>query len=180
MHYRMFVTLDANANATSESVRRDVFDRLIADESFCGSGGRFGSSIADWFVIGGRWSGSLTEARLDEAYWQELRSELPGMAQAFVSDAYIRTNADALTRIWLKHGGSGMHPLVRNNYDELGAEDDALPLTRQHFETLLAEYPAMSECCEESWQCEYVDLDHDPLTLESIGRKWLVVVDYHN
>ena len=61
MHYRLFVTLDAKGHKilNSEDARNKVYGMLHNDDSFCGEGGRFGSPVCDWFVIGGRWSGEL-------------------------------------------------------------------------------------------------------------------------
>jgi hypothetical protein len=53
MHNRLLVTLGAPAEAGSEWVRDDVFDRLTKDDSFCGEPGRFGAPLCDWFFIGG-------------------------------------------------------------------------------------------------------------------------------
>ena len=63
MHSRLLVTLDAPADAGSQHVREDAFNRLMDDDSFCGEGGRFGHPLCDWFVIGGRWSGLLAGSR---------------------------------------------------------------------------------------------------------------------
>ena len=57
MHNRLLITFEAPAEADSAYVRDDAYDRLMNDYSFCGEGGRFGSPLCDWFVIGGRWSG---------------------------------------------------------------------------------------------------------------------------
>ena len=55
MHHLMLITIGMSADATSEDTRCRTFSRLIDDDSFCGEGGRFGSPLCDWFVIGGRW-----------------------------------------------------------------------------------------------------------------------------
>lgn len=180
MHYRMLITLAAEATATSESVRREAYDRLSQDDSFCGSGGRFGSPLCDWFVIGGRWSGVLAEGQIGDGYRRELHAQLPGMAGPYIRDSYIRENATTLSRIWVAHGGTGPNPFLRSSYEELGAEDDAWPLTEQLLDTLLAAYQGVAEFRGDPGHCEYADLDHEPLTGDAIGRKWVVVVDYHN
>ena len=77
MHYRLLVTLEASADADSADVRDSVHDQLLNDDSFCGEGGRFGSPLCDWFVIGGRWSGMLAEVSLGEAYKAALCARFP-------------------------------------------------------------------------------------------------------
>ena len=54
MHHLMLITLAVTAGATSLDARISAHSKLIDDDSFCGEGGRFGSPLSDWFVIGGR------------------------------------------------------------------------------------------------------------------------------
>ena len=74
MHYQLLVTMSFADDATSAEVRRTVYDTLLADSSFCGEGGCFGSPLCDWFVIGGRWSGLLAKASLGLEYQQAVAS----------------------------------------------------------------------------------------------------------
>src|SRR5947207_13443557 len=62
MHYRMLVTVDKEGIETSAQARLHVNQELLQDTSFCGEGGHFSAPLADWFVIGGRWSGELSRA----------------------------------------------------------------------------------------------------------------------
>src|SRR5205823_12102965 len=57
-HYRFLVTFDCERAASSDEAREHVYDTLM-HEGFCGEG-RWGGGLADWFVIGGRWSGELS------------------------------------------------------------------------------------------------------------------------
>lgn len=61
MHHLMLVTTTLKPDDTSDDIRSRVYHTLLDDTTFCGDGGRFGSPECDWFVIGGRWSGWLTE-----------------------------------------------------------------------------------------------------------------------
>jgi hypothetical protein len=63
MHTLVFVTVNADRNASSEQVRSQVFLELDV-EGFVHPG-RFSGGWGDWFVLGGRWSGELSR-RLDE------------------------------------------------------------------------------------------------------------------
>lgn len=178
MHYRLFITLDAEPGATSDDVRREAHERLSADDTFCGDGGRFGYPLCDWFVIGGRWSGCLAESLLREGYREALVASLPQLAEPFYSDDYVREHAETLRRIWAEHGGTGQPRQLRDAYAFFGAEDDAMPLTRELYEGILRDYHGQTEHYSDG--CEYADLEHEALTEEGIGRKWVVVVDYHN
>ena len=131
----MLITLKAPADADSATVRRDIYDRLMSDDSFCGEGGRFGSPLCDWFVIGGRWSGLLRETI----------------------------------------GDVGPGPYDRTGYEDHGFPDDAMPLTTELYEALLAEYQGDSIGAD-----GYADLDNEELQPDFVGRKWIVVVDYHS
>lgn len=65
MHYRCFVTFDRDDAQTSEAARRYVYDWLN-DNSFVYTDTRFSGGWADWFVIGGRWSGELADVADEE------------------------------------------------------------------------------------------------------------------
>jgi hypothetical protein len=127
MHTRMLVTMPLSEVDTSREARQYV-ETWLVDEGFCGNG-RFESGYADWFVIGGRWSGSL------------------------VSDDPDRP---------------------RSEYDELGAEDDALVLTQELYDKHLKEN---EERCLSEFYCDVEDEQCGPAM---IGTRWVVVVDYHS
>ena len=65
-------------------------------------------------------------------------------------------------------------PFQRDTYQEHGYADDAMLLTRALYDALLKEYEGKDES-------EYhADLDYDAVSPEMVGKKRLVVVDYHN
>ena len=127
MHTRFLVTFGKEEADDSRSAREYV-NNLLVEEGFVGAG-RWGSGLCDWFVIGGRWSGTLS-------------------------------------------GASGED---RDGLDELGQEDDAMILTESIYERLLKNYEGI-----DSDDCEYADLEFERCSREMIGKKWVVVVDYHN
>ena len=174
MHYRLLVTITIADAANSDEARQKVFDTLMEDDSFCGSGGRFGHPLCDWFVIGGRWSGLLSETVMGPAYKAAVITRFREMNQEYVPQSFIERNAAELDAIWRKVGGPGPSPYTRSGYEQLGYTDDAMAVTPLLFDALLAEYQGEDSCDG------YVDLDCDPLQRDFIGRKWLVVVDYHS
>jgi hypothetical protein len=173
MHYLMLVTLAMPNGATSLDARKQAMERLLADDSFCGEGGRFGSPLCDWFVIGGRWSGRLQKALLGDAYQTAFGQEFPDMASGWFSSSLVDKHHDQLNQLWQRFGGTGKHPYNRDGYDHLGCEDDAMPVNQALYDLFLAKDPGKS--CE-----TFADLDDEPVDETFIGRKWLVVVDYHN
>jgi hypothetical protein len=179
MHYRMLVTLAQEPGETSLQVRSRVFNLLMQDPSFCGEAGRFASPLADWFVIGGRWSGCLTEAFLAKEYDLQLKQRFPKLAGEWYREADAKAHAPALDALWAEFGGHGPSPFNRGSYEQHGYDDDAQLLTRELYAALLAEYegePHHRDGCH----CRFLDLDDEPIDDTFIGRKWLVAVDYHS
>jgi hypothetical protein len=162
--------------ATSAEVRAEVEARLASDTSFCGDGGRFGSPLCDWFVIGGRWSGYLAEITMGSAYDQALQSECPELAGKFFTQDAIERNRDKLTELWSRFGGKGVSPYLRDAYSHYGDEDDAMKVDRAIYDAVLRRYSGESEC----GHVEFMDLDGDPVRESFIDRKWVAVIDYHN
>src|SRR5437773_4373193 len=107
MHTRMLVTLPLTRAKTSAGARRCVFKYLV-EEGFIAEG-RFAGGCADWFVIGGRWSGCLSGS-LEE----------------------------------------------RDDYADLGREDDAMVLTDEIYDKHLKEHEGESE------SEYYCDVDCEP------------------
>jgi hypothetical protein len=173
MHYLMLVTLTMIAGETSRDARQRVYKLLLEDDSFCGDGGRFGSPLCDWFVIGGRWSGLLQETLLGDAYRTAFDQEFPDMATGWFPSSLVDERRDALNQLWQRFGGSGANPVTRSSYGELGCDDDAILVDQALYDHFLATDSRKS--CE-----TFADLDDDPVDETFIGRKWLVVVDYHN
>jgi hypothetical protein len=175
MHNRMLITLTPPAGADSERVRQNAFGRLIVDDSFCGDGGRFGSSLCDWFVIGGRWSGLLTATVMGGAFTHTVRARFPDMDREWLPQSVIDTHATDLDAIWQSLGGNGPSPYTRSSHEDFGYPDDAMLVTQPLYAALLAEHEGESVVRD-----SYADLDGDELQPNFVGRKWVVVVDYHN
>ncbi len=179
MHYRMLVTLTPEPGETSLQARHRVFNLLMEDPSFCGEGGRFGSPPADWFVIGGRWSGCLAETVMGDAYRDKLRASFPALAGKYYRATDVKAHAAALDALWHECGGTGPSPFNRSGYGEQGYDDDAMLLTGDLYRALLAGN-AGETSYKDGWHCKFTDLDDEQLDESFAGRKWLVVVDYHN
>ena len=77
MHYRLLITIEYPADTDPMAVIREAYGRLAKDDSFCGEGGRFGSPLCDWFVIGGRWSGLLAETLIGPAFEVAIDTHFP-------------------------------------------------------------------------------------------------------
>ncbi len=112
MHTLMLVTLTLPASGTSEEACNSAYSRLSEDGSFCGEGGRFGCPLADWFVIGGRWSGILREAILGQPYNNALEQEFPEFTKGYFPSSLMDQRKASLDQLWQSFGGTGKHPLV--------------------------------------------------------------------
>lgn len=175
MHYRLLITIEAPFDADSADVRNDVFDLLMNDDSFCGEGGRFGSPLCDWFVIGGRWSGMLAEQAIGDHFKDAMRARFPELASEWNPWTLVDKHSGELDALWQAHGGTGPSPYTRSGYEQHGYPDDAMSLTQALYDALLAGYAGQT-----SDGGQYADLDDEELGSDFVGRKWLVVVDYHN
>ena len=174
MHNRLYVTLAAPADAGSEHIREDVFNRLMEDASFCGEGGRFGHPLCDWFVIGGRWSGLLADTLTAGEFTAKAKA-LPGMDAEFIRQSVVESHTGELDALWHSLRGTGPNPYSRNSYLQHGYADDAMPVSEALYKALLAEYEGIDSDGD-----HFSDLDFDEVNRGFIGRKWLVVVDYHS
>lgn len=179
MHHMMLVTLALAEASNSEEVRMQVFEALSSDTTFCGAGGRFGIPVCDWFVIGGRWSGVLAETAMGDDYRQAMTARFPELAANWWPHALADSHRQELDDLWQRHGGTGASPYTRDEFSEYGHADDAVVLTAGHYDALLRRFEGQAICGDE-YDGQFLDLDDEPLTAEAIGRKWLVVVDYHN
>ena len=139
--------------------------------------------MADWFVIGGRWSGELSRhswakdlsARMDAA------ERLNGVqvVGAYYADHDTRKKQKAIERLqdeaWRREAPEEYRaiPVNRDTYKEDGYEDDAMILTQELYDLLLKPYEGQED------SEEHADLEYDPVSPDMVGTKWVVVVDYH-
>jgi hypothetical protein len=159
MHSLMLVTISMPAGATSEEIRQKVEGELLADDSFCGDGGRFGAPLCDWFVIGGRWSGLLAETMIGDAYRAAVITRFPALKSVkseWWPESLAANHSEELDALWQQQGGTGPSPWRRDGYESFA--DDAMVITQKLYDALLAEYAGEVNC-----DGEFVDLDNEPL-----------------
>jgi len=185
MHSRLIALVNRNSNESSLDARRKVEARLI-QEGFAPEGGLFVSPPVDWFVIGGRWSGELTRARLHQeklkAFWEEFERLELGWVSRDKPEEEQRAKAMELFRRFFPDF-EGEPPVWRDSYAHSGFEDDAQVLDEALFDFIreLKSYPDKASLRDlYDGRC-FVDLDepYEELTVDAIGKKWCVVVDFH-
>jgi hypothetical protein len=182
MHYRFLVTFNPAHAKNSTQAREYVFTTLH-DEGFCAEG-RFSSAFADWFVVGGRWSGELSRrswARLIYEAMEDIEAQKGIQVWgAWYADKEQRACQEKLAaqfqEMWNTAAPRAFRgiPIERDTYKTDGYEDDAMLLTQELYNNVLHEFAGTNES-------EYhADLDGEDVSPAMVGRKWLVVVDYHN
>lgn len=178
MHSLYFVLLGKDIENSEDA--RDIARNTLDEQGFAGENGFFGSSKADWYVIGGRWSGELSKIQLKKDFFKEADLLVKPKHDFGMSSDEIEKNKDGLQALWEKMGGVGINPYNRNSYDHQGAKDDAQKLTPALIKAVKKTYKhKKGDNGVEMFDAESFDeLRADSLSLEDVG-KWLVVIDYH-
>jgi len=182
MHYRFFVTFNKDHAATSQDARDHVWQTLT-NEGFCGEG-RWAGGVADWFVIGGRWSGELSRHSWARALAEQMdtieqQHDIQVWGAHYSDKGKQHLQAQLIERfqeMWdavAPPAYKGI-PIERDTYNEDGYEDDAVLLTQILYDGLLKQYEGASE------DEHHADLDYTKVSPAMVGKKWIVVVDYHN
>lgn len=89
-------------------------------------------NVWDWYVVGGRWSGTLNEkanefSELAEAHFKKT---YPEHNHSFLTTNMIKEQADVLDKIWQEElGQTTTNPYSRSSYEENGDVDDIVPLS---------------------------------------------------
>jgi hypothetical protein len=187
MHSLYFVRIKEAKDA------RDAIAKAITvldENQFAGDGGFFCSPKADWYVVGGRWSGFLTDitangkraldeiAAMSKADFPQLAYGIRGVVYGSAEDR--TAHAEASRRADAIYATATGLPYIRDRYHEHGYPDDAQRVTPELLSALRASPEKDAEVClvgdngapESEWLM--ADLDDKDL----LGY-WLVVVDYH-
>lgn len=172
IHYKAFFTFKKEIANTSEEARGYVID-FLTEQEFC-SQGFFSQAPADWFVVGGRWSGELQNINIQDEVMKMLQDKgKPKEEHLYESD--IEKNKEEIQNIWKENKGEGVCPYLRDSYKDEGYEDDAMIITKEIYNKFLKEYEGDCSDGEGYWDLEQQEVNND-----FIGNKWIVVVDYHN
>ena len=182
MHIRFLATFQKDDAGTSQEARNYVRHYLMDEGFVCD--GRWGYGMGDWFVIGGRWSGVLSRhtwatqltAQM-EAVEKEKDVQVWGVFYGSAEKKEIQAElAQEFQRMWDEATPEAYRgiPVQRDTYKGDGYEDDAMILTQELYDSLLKEYEGEPD------SDEHADLDYDDVSPEMVGKKWIVVVDYHS
>jgi len=141
MHFRLFVTMNKENAETSEEARNYV-TRELENNGFINQEGRFNSGWADWFVVGGRWSGELQG--LNNKFHEVVKKtkDIETTPYGITSDV-IKKKAKELQKLWVLIGGKNDNIYARNSYDHEGAEDDAMIVDKRLYNKFLKEHEGL-------------------------------------
>lgn len=175
MHERLIVLLDHDKKKVSSSrqAREYVFSWLL-EQGFV-SQGMFAQGRADWFVIGGRWSGELTLFELNpivRAALEEKLNENPSMSRAKIERLF--------REFFPQHKGPVPFSSFRQHYNYLGADDDAKIVSKRLWDNLIKNL--VKNCKGDVLEDPliYIGGNVEDLTEDKVVDKlWAVVVDYH-
>lgn len=176
MHFRLYMCLPIWKAKTSREAREAVCSHLditgfTSDRPSC--------RRADYFKIGGRWSGSLilhrlkaVDARLFIRFWKSLEQ------------INSRKVAVKLFRKTFPDYRGKMIPLWREQTDFLGCPDDAQIMDKALFKQLkqrfVEDVTYEYEFGKADVICTEKNVDWPPTGKKAIGKYWVVVVDYHD
>jgi hypothetical protein len=162
-------------------------EQFLVDNNFSGEGGMFSSPKADWFLMGGRWSGLLSTLTWASRAYKEIQ-ELEDkhdirIIGCFYCDKEKTKKQEELKKeaekIWSKYQKDVPKeckdvPYFRDNFASGFQVDDAMILTKELIEKLKENYGEVEVCCVE---------DYDEIFVSDLGEldlgDYLVVVDYH-
>jgi len=172
MHYRLLVLINKENAKTSKEARMYVFDRL-SEEGFAGEPTRFRYPVADSFVIGGRWSGELTKTKLNEEKLKEFEKKLEDVKDKEQAEKLFKECFPELKETT---------PCWREEYKIDGYEDDAEIVTEELWDKLISKCDLNADNGDYYSGNMCIDIDnYDDITKENtVGKKWVVVVDFHN
>jgi len=190
MHSLYFVVIPKAQAETAREAISEAEDWLNEND-FASEGGFYSSSRADWFQMGGRWSGLLSEvtwakkataeiAKLEKENDIQLIGCSYGDKKKTALQAKLMQQAE---EIWAKYRPTEYAEVKfqRSMYDN--QDDDAMLLTEEVLKALQKKYPKKNP--DDGWgDVQFVDTEdfyEDALyKLKADPEKWIVVVDYHS
>lgn len=181
MHYLYLAAVKKDEETKTEEIANLVSSQL-EEEGFCNTG-FFGSGKADWYVIGGRWSGWLKSIQND--FFKKADEFLKSKQKEkkdFITQDEVNNNQDELQKIWIDLGEYSLNPYNRSSYQTTGYEDDVLLLDEKLLEALKkTDYTDLEVCIfEDGYIDSEVSLDDFLKREDILNNYYICVVDYHN
>ncbi len=189
MHSRLIVLVDPKISflngkvreelKTSKAIRKYTLDFL--DKEGFGFQGKFASGWADWYQIGGRWSGTLTKVRLNPL----LHSTCEERMEKEMGNVW---NEKKIQKIFYEFFPKfkGIVPYGRSNsrigksLSIFGYEDDAQKVDKVLWNCLIRK--EIKDCKGDGSEDSIVWTDgeaYDLKPVDVINILWAVIIDWH-
>jgi hypothetical protein len=187
MHFLYFVRVPTD-EAESAAAAMDAATAILDDASFAVSSSYFLSAKADWYAVGGRWSGIFTEAtpagvRAAAKIERMVKREYPALTRGIREVFYGAQKEEGLRAaavgrandLYLDATG---FPYERDPYRLKGYEDDAVTPTPALLAQLREKYGEAEVCLTSGGEIEGEERLANVADGELVGS-WLVAIDYH-
>lgn len=186
MHSLYFVVTSHSSEANSRKVMTDV-EQILDNTGFVYTDSLWGGGKCDWFAIGGRWSGLLSELtwaqkavaeirQLEQKTGIQINGIFYGRQEKSLKQRTIREEAE---KIWNRQKPHKFRHTTyyRNSFENTPQADDAMTITAELWQKLQESYPHI-EVYDSENQVEFTfdSVSDDELYI----GKWLTVVDYHS
>ncbi len=210
MHYAYFVLVpQKEAKTSGEAI--SVAENFLTDNNFANSeSGLWSNPKADWYEVGGRWSGIFTEMQLPKdklkkcyaelekigkehrKIWEETAKKYKGGSKEWVATYPKLQEAEEKEKLecYQKHFPNlkVVPPIARKGtFSFKGIQrndsDDAVKMLPKLFKDWKRQYGRKDKWSDGS---EYVDTKEyqegivKELSFSDVKNKWVVVIDYHN
>ncbi|MCG3206161.1 MAG: hypothetical protein KCHDKBKB_02888 [Elusimicrobia bacterium] len=184
MHGNAYVLVPTKSSKTSEEARQYVKSYLEKNH-FCSPSGRWDHNPVDYFVIGGRWSGKLTEAHVDEKkikkFWAACRRK--GIGRTMSNKCSQQKEAEAIfLKIFSDFDLNTMPCLFfRDSYERKGFSDDAMIVDEIIWAKIIE--PGLEADLMDGGAVIHTQTNNKYETKldknDVIGKCWCVVIDFH-
>lgn len=185
MHCSAYVLVPTKSAKTSEEARHYVTTYLKKNH-FCSPSGRWDYNPIDSVVIGGRWSGKLTEAHLDDKkvrkFWSACRKK--GVSRMMNNKSNQQKTGEALFAKFFPEIDLSRMPCLffRDSYGQNGFFDDAMIVDEVIWEKIIE--PALEADLMDGGAVIHTQTKNESETKlkknDVVGKCWCVVIDFHS
>lgn len=177
----MYVLSDKEKYSTSEEARLGTMQQLLS-EGFNATQ-TFASGIADWFVVGGRWSGELIRIHLDQKKLEKCDKEFEKKYGWFTNGKIGKEKRqEQYKKLFKKYFPTYKGECLqwRNSYNETGYIDDGMIVNDLMYEKIIKD--GLDKDYYDGGKV--VDMMYEEQGIETtpentIDKKWIVVIDFH-
>ncbi|MCG3204311.1 MAG: hypothetical protein KCHDKBKB_01026 [Elusimicrobia bacterium] len=186
MHNSAYLLIPLRSAVSSEAARRYA-KTYLEQNNFARPSGRWDQNPIDSYVIGGRWSGLLTQVHLDRVklkkFWKQFEKKGLGWVSRTVPAKVQRQKAEALFYRYFPDFDTEKIPcpVYRDSYVREGFHDDAMIVDEIIWEKIIE--PGLESELLEGGAILHANSDSayesELVKEEVISKCWCVVIDFH-